>query len=93
VSDEFRKIVEKFAAFAEPGLTNRLNGRSELKKIDLQFVKGVLSELDPNLDSSDQESYLTALVVLSALAHGPETEALAGFTEPRQVSWRRFASV
>jgi hypothetical protein len=52
-----------------------------LKNLDLQFVKDTLSELDPSLDGSEQsESYMTALVLVSALVQGPNVRRLAVFT-------------
>jgi hypothetical protein len=53
-----------------------------VKAIDLEFVKATLLELDPSLEGSEEdESYNTALVLLSALACGPCTMRLAEFTK------------
>jgi len=54
----------------------------KMKTIDLQFVKDSLAELDPNLDGEQPDDvYRTALVVLSALACGPDAQCLAKFTQ------------
>jgi len=46
-----------------------------VKQIDLQFVKDTLSELDPSLEGGTPDDfYLTALVLVSALVCGPDTE-------------------
>lgn len=57
-----------------------------MKSINLQFVKERLLEIDPSLEGREgDESYKTALVLLSALALGPDTARLAKFTQlPRE---------
>ena len=53
-----------------------------MKAIDLQFVKDSLAELDPSLDGKQpDDAYRTALVLVSALTWGPDTQHLANFTE------------
>ena len=54
--------------------------------ITLDDVKEVLAELDPTFErSADEKSYRTAVVLFSALVHGPDTEVLAQFTKfPRE---------
>ena len=52
-----------------------------MKSINLQYVKDTLSGLDPTLKSCGaSDTYNTAIVLLSALAYGPDTTRLAGFT-------------
>lgn len=52
-----------------------------MKTMDLQSVKDSLAELGLSLDGKQpDETYQTALVVVSALACGPDTERLAKFT-------------
>ena len=53
-----------------------------MKTMDLQFVKDSLAELDlsPGGKQPD-DAYRTALVVVSALACGPDTQRLAKFTQ------------
>jgi hypothetical protein len=53
-----------------------------MRQIDLQFIKETLLELDPTWEGSEPaESYQTALVLVSALVCGSDTEGLAGFTQ------------
>ena len=53
-----------------------------MKILDLQFVKDSLAELDLGLDSQQpDDAYRTDLVVVSALARGPDTQCVAKFTE------------
>ena len=50
--------------------------------LDLQFVKDSLAELDLSLDGKQSDdAYQTALVVVSALACGPDPQCLAKFTQ------------
>jgi len=52
-----------------------------MKPVDLQFVKHILSEIDPSLDGSQQnEAYNAALTVFSAIVCGPDPRGLAAFT-------------
>jgi hypothetical protein len=52
-----------------------------VKRINLSCVKERLLELDPGLKGHEgNEPYKTALVLLSALACGPDTARLAAFT-------------
>jgi hypothetical protein len=57
-----------------------------VKAKGLRFLKETLLELDPSLEGAEaDECYEAALVLLSALACGPDTTALADFTElPRE---------
>ena len=53
-----------------------------MRQIDLQFVKDTLLELDPTWEGSEpDESYQTALVLVSALVCGSDIEGLAEFTQ------------
>jgi hypothetical protein len=53
-----------------------------VKPVNLEFIKAALTELDPTLEDSQQDdSYRTALVLVSALVHGPDTGLLAEFTD------------
>ena len=63
-----------------------LIGRSSVKATDLRLVKETLLELDASLAGTEEdESYKTALVLLSALACAPDTTRLAEFTQlPRE---------
>jgi hypothetical protein len=57
-----------------------------VKATDLKLVKETLLQLDPSLAGTEEdESYKTALLLLSALACAPETTRLAEFTQlPRE---------
>jgi hypothetical protein len=57
-----------------------------MKRIDLKFLKETLLELDPSIEGTKEgESYKTALVLLAAIACGPDTTRLADVTElPRE---------
>jgi hypothetical protein len=57
-----------------------------LNLVNLELINEALTELDPTLEHNDEdESYRTALVLVSALAHGPFTKVLADFTHlPRE---------
>jgi hypothetical protein len=57
-----------------------------VKPINLELIKAALTELDPTLEDSDEDdSYRTALILVSALVHGPDTRVLAEFTDlPRE---------
>jgi hypothetical protein len=57
-----------------------------VKRISLEFIKETLTELDPTFEHTEEDDYYrTALVLLSALAYGPETRILARFTDfPRE---------
>jgi hypothetical protein len=53
-----------------------------MKTMDLQFVKDSLAELGLSLEGKQpDDAYRTALVVVSALACGPDTQCLARFTQ------------
>jgi hypothetical protein len=48
-----------------------LKRRFRVKDVNLEFIKGALTELDPTLeDGAEDDSYRTALVLVSALVHG-----------------------
>lgn len=52
-----------------------------MKSNKLKFVKDTLLEMDPSLrDTEPDDSYDTALVLLSALAKGTDSSRLAAFT-------------
>jgi hypothetical protein len=49
--------------------------------INLELVKQILWEIDPNLNGVEEdESYQTAIVLLSALSKGPDTTRFVEFT-------------
>jgi hypothetical protein len=56
-----------------------------LKLVNLELIKEALTELDPTLEDAEDGSYKTALVLVSALAYGPDSKVLADFTDvPRE---------
>jgi hypothetical protein len=53
-----------------------------VKDISLQPIKEAVNKLDPTLeDSEEDDSYRTALVLVSALVYGPDTRVLAEFID------------
>lgn len=57
-----------------------------MRRIDRKSIKETLLELEPKLEGAEEDgSYRTALVLLAAIACGPDTTRLADVTElPRQ---------
>jgi len=51
-----------------------------MKSFGLQFVKDTLLELDPSVRDESDETYKTAVVLLSAIVRGTEAIDLATFT-------------
>jgi len=54
----------------------------KMKTMDLQFVKDCVAELGLSPDGKEPDgTYWTALVVVSAMACGPDSHCLARFTQ------------
>jgi hypothetical protein len=63
-----------------------------VKSIDLQYVKDTLLELDPTLKNCEaSDTYNTTIVLLAALAYGPDAMRLAEFKQ-RRLSLLRCAA-
>ena len=52
-----------------------------MKKITLEHIRDAVTEFDPTLENSTEvDTYRTAVVLFAALVHGPDTKVLTNFT-------------